>query len=94
MKETNDGYYLDRYSEALDAMTAEPLAFAEVVDAALDIDPKPFLEFYQSFQPLALRHTRSSAAERLWDVLNASLNKLADEAAMAEMQRLDALSTD
>ena len=91
-KHYNDGYYLDCVGEALDALTGDPASFAEVVDAALEARPKPFLEFYRSFRPLAWRHTRQTDAERLWDALNATLNQMADEKAKAEMARLDALT--
>ena len=91
-KHYDDGYYLDCVGEALDALTGDPVSFADVVDAALEASPEPFLAFYRSFRPLALRHTRQTDSERLWDVLNATINKMADEAAKAEMARLDAMA--
>lgn len=91
-KHYDDSAYLDYFGEALDALTSDPTAFAEVVDAALDASPGPFLAFYRSFRPFAWRHTRQTDAERLWDVLNATLNRMADETANAEMARLDAMA--
>lgn len=91
-KHYDDGYYLDLVDETLDAMTGDPVSFAEVVDAALDARPDPFLAFYRSFRPFALRHTHQTDAERLWDVLNATLNLMAEATAKAEMARLDAMA--
>ena len=91
-KHYNDGYYLDCVGEALDALTGDPVSFAEVVDAALEARPEPFLAFYRSFRPLAWRHTRQTDAERLWDVLNDTLNRMADETAKDKMARMDALT--
>ena len=91
-KHYDDGHYIDCVGEALDALTGDPVSFAEVVDAALDASPEPFLAFYRSFRPLAWRHTRQTDAERLWDVLNDTLNRMADETAKAKMARMDALT--